>query len=80
MPVFINRLNDYFIKRIFGVPENKDVLIDFLNSIILTDITGPLVDLELDDREIDPEFLGEKASRPDILAHCYNEYMGTSRI
>ena len=64
----INRLNDYAFKRIFGDPANKDVLIDFLNSIILTDVTGPLVDLELDNRELDPEFIGDKASRLDILA------------
>lgn len=68
----INRLNDYLFKRIFGVPENKDLLIDFLNSVILTDLAGPLTDIEMDDREIDPEFLGDKASRLDILGTARN--------
>jgi predicted transposase/invertase (TIGR01784 family) len=68
VPFALNRLNDYLFKRIFGVPENKDILLDFLNSIILTDVNGPLTDLSLDDREIDPEFLGDKAARLDILA------------
>ncbi|HNV72091.1 MAG TPA: Rpn family recombination-promoting nuclease/putative transposase, partial [Candidatus Ozemobacteraceae bacterium] len=68
----INRLNDYAFKRIFGDPANKDILIDFLNTIILTDVAGPLIDLELDDREIDPEYLGDKASRLDLLATAHN--------
>jgi len=70
--IAINRLNDYVFKRIFGVEENKDILIDFLNSIILTDINGPLTDIELEDRELDPEFFGDKASRLDILATAQN--------
>jgi len=70
--IAINRLNDYVFKRIFGVEENKDILIDFLNSIILTDINGPLTGIELEDRELDPEFFGDKASRLDILATAQN--------
>jgi len=64
----INRLNDYAFKRIFGVEENKDILLDFLNAVILTDVSGPLTEITLCDRELDPEFIGDKTSRLDILA------------
>ena len=31
---FINRMNDYAFKRIFGSPENRDILMSFCNAVL----------------------------------------------
>jgi predicted transposase/invertase (TIGR01784 family) len=66
----INRMNDYAFKRIFGAEENKDILLHFLNSTFQS-LHMELTDIELIDREIDPEYLGEKYSRLDILGRTH---------
>ncbi|MBF0408702.1 MAG: PD-(D/E)XK nuclease family transposase [Candidatus Riflebacteria bacterium] len=63
----INRMNDYFFKRIFGSEENKDILLSFLNSILAPDGKNQLTCIELLNREIDPEFIFDKSARLDIL-------------
>lgn len=67
MAQFINRMNDYVFKRIFGSEGNKDILIHFLNSVLKTQSGQEIADIELLDRELDPTFLGNKYSRLDIL-------------
>jgi predicted transposase/invertase (TIGR01784 family) len=62
---FVNRLNDFVFKRIFGSESNKDILLNFLNSILKN---SELITLELLDREIDPEYISDKYARLDILA------------
>ena len=64
----INRMNDYVFKRIFGAPENRDVLMSFCNAVLDRPAGEEITSLELLDRELDPEFLADKASRLDILA------------
>ena len=66
----INRLNDYLFKRIFGSPENKDILIDLLNAVLMPTGGCPIVAIDLLDRNLDPPFHGDKASRVDILAYA----------
>lgn len=65
----LNRTNDYLFKFIFGKNERKEALLDFVNAV-LTDggEENVIVDIELLDRELDPEHCKDKASRLDIRA------------
>lgn len=63
----VNRINDYVFKRIFGSEGNKDILLNFLNAVLKSQPGYELTDIELLDREIDPDFLGDKYARLDIL-------------
>jgi len=64
----INRMNDYPFKRIFGAPENCDILMSFCNAVLDRPPGEEITSLDLLDRELDPEDLADKASRLDILA------------
>jgi len=64
----INRMNDYAFKRIFGAKENSDILVAFCNAVLDRSGEERIVSLEPIDRELDPEYLSDKASRLDILA------------
>ncbi|BAF60639.1 hypothetical protein PTH_2458 [Pelotomaculum thermopropionicum SI] len=64
----INRTNDYAFKRIFGSEEGKEALLGFLNAVFKLPPGKEITDLELLDRELDPEYLLDKAARLDILA------------
>jgi len=64
----INRTNDYAFKRIFGSEEGKEALISFLNAVLKPLPGQELTTVELQDREIDPQYLLDKAARLDILA------------
>ncbi|AEG15159.1 Conserved hypothetical protein CHP01784 [Desulfofundulus kuznetsovii DSM 6115] len=64
----INRTNDYAFKRIFGSEEGKEALLGFLNAVFKLPPGRELTDLELLDREIDPEYLLDRAARLDVLA------------
>jgi hypothetical protein len=35
-PLFINPFTDFGFKKIFGEEQNKDLLIDFLNELLVT--------------------------------------------
>ena len=64
----VNRMNDYAFKRIFGSPENCDILMAFCNAVLDRPPGEEIASLELLDRELDPEYLADKAGRLDILA------------
>jgi len=66
----INRTNDYAFKRIFGSEEGKEALVSFLNATLKPPPGKEITDLELVDREIDPEYLADKAARLDVLARA----------
>lgn len=61
----IRLTNDFAFKRIFGQEDTKDILAAFL-----TDVLGFVVsdDIELENTEISPEYVRDKASRLDITA------------
>lgn len=64
----INRTNDYAFKWIFGNQERKDLLLSFINSVLTDGGEEDIIkDIELIDRELDPVFYADKASRVDIL-------------
>ncbi|MEG6520889.1 Rpn family recombination-promoting nuclease/putative transposase [Desulfotomaculum sp. 1211_IL3151] len=64
----INRTNDYAFKRILGSEEGKEALVSFLNAVLEPLPGRELITVELLDRELDPKYLLDKASRLDILA------------
>jgi predicted transposase/invertase (TIGR01784 family) len=41
----VNPLIDYAFKRIFGIEDNKDILIDFLNAVL--DLSKPIENVEI---------------------------------
>lgn len=64
----INRMNDYAFKWIFGNRERKELLLSFINSVLTDGKDEDVIkDIELIDRELDPSYLKDKASRLDIL-------------
>lgn len=64
----INRTNDFLFKWIFGNQERKDLLLSFINSVLTDGGDEDIItDIELIDRELDPAFYADKASRVDIL-------------
>ena len=64
----LNRMNDYVFKWIFGNRDRKDLLLSFINSVLTDGGEEDIIrDIELIDRELDPAFYLDKASRLDIL-------------
>jgi predicted transposase/invertase (TIGR01784 family) len=66
----VNPLVDFAFKRIFGVEENKDILIDFLNATLKYE--NPIESLELLNPYIDKSALDDKLSVLDIKAKLTN--------
>ncbi len=69
MAKFINPFTDVGFKRIFGQEINKDLIIDFLNSLLVGE--KHIKDIRFLDKELLPEFDGDRGVIYDI--HCINE-------
>lgn len=64
----LNRTNDFLFKWIFGSQERKDLLLSFINSVLTEGKEIDIIkDIELIDRELDPEYYLDKSSRLDLL-------------
>lgn len=59
--------NDFVFKLIFGDEKNKDILIDFLNSILKTP-QSELADIELINTELLREFAEDRKGILDVRA------------
>ncbi|OPH54932.1 hypothetical protein BC351_29855 [Paenibacillus ferrarius] len=59
---------DFVFKRIFGVEENKDVLLDFLNVTLRESEPRPLTDIHILNPYIDKNALHDKLSILDVHA------------
>lgn len=59
---------DFVFKRIFGVEENKDVLLDFLNVALRESEPRPITDIQILNPYIDKNALHDKLSILDIHA------------
>ena len=61
---FMKPKNDYVFKRIFGDERNKDILLSFLNSILIENVT----DVTILNSELNKENTSDKKSILDIRA------------
>ena len=66
---FINPFTDFGFKKIFGEEYNKDLLIDFLNSIL--NLASPIVDVTYGSQEKLPATIEDRKSVVDI--YCESE-------
>ncbi len=65
--VYVNLKSDFGFKRIFGRPENKPLLISFLNALFQGDLI--VEDVKYDNVEDIPELKEERGIRYDIYCH-----------
>ena len=61
---FINPFTDIGFKKLFGQKIHKYLLIDFLNQLLIGE--RRIVDLEYLDKEIVPEYKGDRSTIFDI--------------
>ncbi|MBA2369885.1 MAG: Rpn family recombination-promoting nuclease/putative transposase [Candidatus Protochlamydia sp.] len=64
---FLNPKNDFAFKKIFGTERNKDILIHFLNDMLMFKNNGHIVDISFLKTIQDPETASKKTSIVDIL-------------
>jgi predicted transposase/invertase (TIGR01784 family) len=64
---FLDPKNDIAFKKIFGTKKNKDILIHFLNDMIVFKEGKPIVDVTFLKTIQDPEAMAKKTSIVDIL-------------
>ena len=71
LPKFLDPKNDVAFRKIFGNEKNKDILIHFLNDMIVFKERKPIVDVTFLKAIQDPEMASKKTSIVDIL--CRDE-------
>eukprot|EP01035_Chromulina_nebulosa_P032346 gene32346-43207_t len=59
--------NDVAFKRIFGTEKNKDILIHFLNDMLVFKANAPIQDVTFLKPILDPEIFAKKTSIVDVL-------------
>lgn len=69
MPHFINPFTDVGFKKIFGQEVTKDLLIDFLNDLLVDE--KEVRDIKFLDKELMPEYMGDRGVIYDI--YCTTE-------
>lgn len=72
---FLDPKNDVAFKKIFGTEKNKDILIHFLNDVIIFKERRPIVDVTFLKTIQDPETASKKTSIVDIM--CKDEKENT---
>ena len=67
-----NRFNDAFVKFLFSTEKHKKFLIDLLNAVFAERrpqcVSGNIIDVSFEDRELPTFHMGEKSGRLDIRA------------
>ena len=69
---FLDVKTDYAFKKVFGAEENKDILIKFLNSVIIFNDNAKIKDLTIIDPYTIPMLKGMKDSFVDVKATLDN--------
>ena len=64
---FLSPKNDVAFKKIFGCEQNKDILIHFLNDILLFSADAQITEVEFLNPIQDPEIASQKQSIVDVL-------------
>ena len=68
---FLDPKNDIAFRRIFGSERNKDILIHFINDILVFKETAPITEVTFLKTIQDPEIITKKTSIVDVL--CQDE-------
>ena len=72
MTKFINPFTDVGFKKIFGQEMTKDLLIDFLNDLLVDE--KHIIDITFLDKEILPEYMGDRGVIYDIYCRTSSMY------
>jgi hypothetical protein len=64
---FLDPKNDVAFKKIFGTEKNKDILIHFLNDMLVFKEKKPIVDVSFLKTMQDPDISSKKTSVVDVL-------------
>jgi predicted transposase/invertase (TIGR01784 family) len=64
---YLDPTNDFAFRRIFGAEKNKDILIHFLNDMLVFKGKNPIIDVTFLKTILDPEIAYKKTSIVDIL-------------
>ena len=59
---------DCVFKALLGSVENRNLLIHFLNAVLVDDLTSPITEAEILNPYNDKEFLDDKLSVVDVKA------------
>ena len=59
---------DCVFKALLGSVENRNLLIHFLNAILTSDLSAPIIEVEILNPYNDKEFLDDKLSVVDVKA------------
>lgn len=70
MGKFINPFTDVGFKKIFGQEVSKDLLIDFLNDLLVGEKS--IKDITFLDKELLPEYMGDRGVIYDIYCTMEN--------
>ena len=65
---FLDPKNDIAFRKVFGTEKNKDILIHFLNDMLVFKEKEPIVDVTFLKTVQDPDIAAQKTSIVDILA------------
>ena len=68
---FLDPKNDFAFRRVFGSERNKDILIHFINDILVFKKAEPIVEVTFLKTIQDPEIATKKTSIVDVL--CQDE-------
>ena len=66
MPLGIRPINDFALKKTFGTPANKGVLVSLLNAIL--DLNSPIADVTIENPFNLQDFADDKLSVLDVKA------------
>jgi predicted transposase/invertase (TIGR01784 family) len=67
MTKYLDPTNDFAFRKIFGAEKNKDILIHFLNGMLVFKGKDPIIDVTFLKTIQDPEIAHKKTSVVDIL-------------
>ena len=74
---FLDPKNDVAFKKIFGTPKNQDILIHFLNDMLVFKVGKPITKVTFLKTIQDPEIAAKKTSIVDIMC---NDELGNQYI
>ena len=63
----IDLMVDYAFKQLFRQARNEDLLISFLNALLINSLASPIISVQYGNTEQSPEYQGDKLSRMDVF-------------